>query len=354
VKRLDRYIARSVMSATLLAWLVVVALEGVFIFLGELGDMGRGHYGWQDALLYVLLSLPAKAWQSFPMAVLIGTLMGLGNLAAQGELNAFRLAGCSPARLGVSVLFSGVLMLVFALPIGEGVAPVASQFATTLRAQMIFSDVGVQTGNGFWVRKGQQMIRAGRVERDGSLSDIQIYTLDKQPQLIAVSAIARADHKANGWTLTQVSRTRFDGQKVTVDYRQKVAGVALVDPQLARLLAQRSDAFSLPALMRYIDGLAQGGMRVDHYRLEFWQRLTAPLAVLAMLLLSVGMVLGPLGRQGVGLRVLVGVLLGLLFKLGSETAAHAGLVYGSPPWVAALLPSLLVFVAALVLMRREV
>jgi len=353
VKRLDRYIARSVMSATLLAWLVVVALEGVFTFLGELGDIGRGHYGWQDAMLYVLLSLPAKAWQSFPMAVLIGTLMGLGNLAAQGELNAFRLAGCSPVRLGVSVLLSGVLMLVFVLPVGEGVAPLASQSATNLRARMIFSDVGVQGGNGFWVRKEQQMIQVGRAERDGSLSDIQIYTLDKQPQLVAVSAIARAVHEANGWTLTQVSRTRFDGRKVTAQYRQKVTGAQLVDPQLARLLAQRADAFSLPALMRYIDGLQRGGMRVDHYRLEFWQRLAAPLSVLAMLLLSVGMVLGPLGRQGVGLRVLVGVLLGLLFKLGSETAAHAGLVYGSPAWAAALLPSLLVFAAAVVLVRRE-
>ncbi|VAW78137.1 hypothetical protein MNBD_GAMMA15-1022 [hydrothermal vent metagenome] len=187
MNRLDRYIARSLMSATLLAWVVVVALEGLFAFLGELGDIGRGQYGWQDAVLFVLLSLPAKAWLSFPMAVLIGTLLGLGNLAALGELNAFRLAGCSQMRLGLSVLLSGVLMLIIAVPLGEGVAPVASQSANSLRTEAIFNDVAVHGDNGFWVRKGREMIHVRRAEVDGSLSDIEIYTLDEQPQIVTAA-----------------------------------------------------------------------------------------------------------------------------------------------------------------------
>ncbi|TCK19006.1 lipopolysaccharide export system permease protein [Thiogranum longum] len=349
---MDRYIARTLMSATFLAWLVVVVLEAVFSLLGELGDMGRGHYGWLDAILFVLFSLPARAWQSFPMAVLIGTLLGLGNLAAQGELNAFRLAGCSQIRLGVSVLLAGIIMLVFVLPLGEMVAPPASRAATALRAQAIFDDVAVQGGGGFWVRKGQQMIRVGRTEADGSLSDIHIYTLDAQPQLLAASVIEHAVYGAKGWNLEKLHRTRFDGQHVLVESRDNVTGVELVDPQLARLLVHRSEAFSLPELKQYIEGLEQAGMQVERYRLAFWQRLTAPLAVLAMLMLSMGMVLGPLGRHGVGLRVLAGVITGLLFKLGSDMAAHIGLVYGGPPWIAAVMPSLLVFAVALVLVRR--
>ncbi len=354
MKGLDRYIARSLMSATLLAWLVMVALEGLFTLLGELGDLGRGHYGWQDALWFVLLSLPAKAWQVFPMAVLIGTLLGLGNLAAQGELNAFRLAGCSSLRLGLSALFAGVLMLVFALPLGEGLAPVASQQAGNLRTRAIFGDVGLHSGSGFWVRKGRQMIQVGHTEPDGSLFDIRIYTLDETPQLLAASAVASAVYRAGGWTLKDIRRTHFGGQAIAVEAQEQATVKQLVDPQLARLLAQRVGVFSLPQLRRYIEGLAHGGMRVDRYRLEFWQRVMAPLSVLAMLLLSVGMVLGPLGRQGVGLRVLVGVLLGLFFRVASGMSAHAGLVYGSAPWFAALLPSLLVFVTAIILARRSV
>ena len=56
MKRLDLYIGRTVMAGTLLAWLVVATLEGLFLLLGELGDVGRGDYTLGDALLFVLLS----------------------------------------------------------------------------------------------------------------------------------------------------------------------------------------------------------------------------------------------------------------------------------------------------------
>jgi len=233
------------------------------------------------------------------------------------------------------------------------IAPVASQSANSLRAEAIYNDVGVDGGKGFWVRKGQQMIHVGRAEVDGSLSDIEIYTLDEQPQIVTASAIASATHGAEGWTLEEVSRTQFAEQTIDVEALPQVHAMQLVNPQLALLLAHQADTFSLPELLRYIDGLERGGMEVESYRLEFWKRLTAPLAVLAMLLLSIGLVMGPLGRQGPGLRVLIGVLLGLVFKLGNETAAHAGLVYGSAPWVAAVLPSLLVFLAAVSTMRNR-
>jgi lipopolysaccharide export system permease protein len=84
MKRLDLYVGRAVLTATLLAWLVVAVLDSVFTLLGQLGDIGRGNYAFKDALAYVLFSLPTHAYQAFPMAALIGTVLGLGNLAAGG------------------------------------------------------------------------------------------------------------------------------------------------------------------------------------------------------------------------------------------------------------------------------
>ena len=44
MKRLDLYIGKAVVNATLLAWLVVSVLDALFVLLGELGDIGRGDY----------------------------------------------------------------------------------------------------------------------------------------------------------------------------------------------------------------------------------------------------------------------------------------------------------------------
>ncbi len=71
-----------------------------------------------------------------------------------------------------------------------------------------------------------------------------------------------------------------------------------------------------------------------------------------MLFLAVGFVLGPVGGLSMGQRVLIGVAVGLVFKLFNEITAHAGLVYGAPPWLSAFSPSIVVLVAGLLLLRR--
>jgi len=349
--RLDLYLGRTVLSVTLLVWVLVIALEAAFALLGELGDVGRGDYALPEALLFVLLTMPGRAYQSFAVAALIGCLLGLGGLAARGELNAFRLAGCAPARLARAVLQAGALMLLLAVLIGEGWAPPTQQLARQMRAASLFSDVSIQQGSGFWLRDGTRLIQVGHSEADGSLAAVTVFELDSTPRLLAATAIARARHGGRQWLLEDIRETRFGGDGVELRASERAAWPELVEPRLAHLLTRDAQTLSLPELRRYIAYLKQSGASVADYQLDYWRRLAAPLAALAMLLLSVSLVLGRLGRRSAGQRVLVGVLVGLVFKLGNEIVAHAGLVYGVPPWLSAFLPSLLVLVAALWLLR---
>jgi lipopolysaccharide export system permease protein len=342
MKRLDLYIGKAVVSATLLAWLVVCVLDALFVFLGQIGDIGRGEYGLADAALYVLLGLPTRAWQAFPMAALIGVSLGLGNLAAQFELDALRLAGCSPYRLAQAVLQAGTLLLLVALLFGEGWAPHSQQLARQLRDEAIYADVSLQRGAGFWVRDGQRFIQVERSEADGGLSGLVIYQLTPGAQLQQVTAAARARPLDGHWLLEDVSETRFLADRVAVEHRAAVQWPALMDTRLAKLLTRDGDSLSLAELGVYIDYLRRSGSDVRALRMNYWQRLAAPLSAMVMLLLAVGLVLGPLGRRPLGQRLLVAVLAGLLFKLLAGVVGHAALVYGLPPALGALLPSLVV------------
>jgi lipopolysaccharide export system permease protein len=353
VKRLDLYIGKTLFATIALAWAVVVALEGVFSFLGEIGDIGRGDYALGDAALFTALGLPERAYQVFPMAALIGALLGLGNLSAQSELNAFRLAGCSPRRLTRSVLQTGMVLLLFAVAAGEGWGPGAQQLAQQVRTSAIFDEVAVQRGGAFWVRDGQRLIQVGQSEADGSLSDIAVFQIDSSPRLVSATAVARASYQQGRWYLQGIRESRFANREIDVRSSDKADWDTLMDPRLARLLTRDQRTLALPELRQYIAYLERNGGNVAAYRLGYWQRIAAPVATIAMLLLSVGFVLGPAGQRGVGQRILLGVLVGLGFKLLTETAAHAGLVYGVPPALSAFLPASAVFVAGLALLRRS-
>lgn len=352
MNRLDLYIGRIVLLNTLLTWLVVIALEGVFAFLGEIGDIGRGEYDMGDAVMFILLILPGRAYQSFPMAALIGSLLGLGSLAAHAELDAFRLAGCSPARLTRAVLQTGVVMLIAVVLMGEGWAPLSQQLARQLRTSAIFNEVSVQRDSGFWVHDGQRLIQVGQSEADGSLSRLLVFEVNETPRLVSAASVSRARYKQGQWSLEDVRTSYFNDQSIRVQSSKRIVWPTLMDPRLARLLTRDPQTLSLPELRQYIDYLSANGTDISSYRLSYWQRWVAPLSAMAMLFLSVSFVLGPLGKQSAGQRILVGVVLGLIFKLLNDITAHAGLVYGMPPWLSALMPSSMVIIAGLVLLRR--
>lgn len=350
--RLDLYIGKTVVAVTLLAWVLVAALEAVFTLLGELGDIGRADYALPEALLFVLLTMPGRAYQSFAVAALIGSLLGVGGLAAKGELNAFRLAGCSPLRLARAVMQAGVLMVLVAVLIGEGWAPLTQQLARQMRAASLVDEIGIQQGPGFWLRDGARLIQVGQSELDGSLAAVRVFELDAAARLVSATAVARARYDNERWLLEDIRESRFTGEGIELRVAEQAVWPRLVDPRLAHLLTRDSQTLSLGELYKYIVYLQQGGSSAVDYQLSYWGRLAAPLSALAMLLLSVSLVLGRLGRQSAGQRVLVGVLVGLAFKLGNEIFAHAGLVYGMAPWLSAFLPSLLVLIAGAWLLRR--
>src|SRR3546814_8565502 len=92
--------------------------------MDELGNVGQGDYGAGTALLVLILTLPRRLYDLFPYAAVIGSLMGLGAMAASSELTALRAAGLSRQRIGgsamVVLILLTVLMAINAETLGPG------------------------------------------------------------------------------------------------------------------------------------------------------------------------------------------------------------------------------------------
>jgi lipopolysaccharide export system permease protein len=141
MKIFERYIVGTIISATLVTILALLGMQLFIELVAELQDIGTRDYTLWQAILYVPLLLPTDLYQFFPIAGLIGSLMGLGWLASRSELIAFRAAGISMAQVIGAVLKTGVLMLLVATLIGEGVAPLAQHYAKTRKALAMSGEV---------------------------------------------------------------------------------------------------------------------------------------------------------------------------------------------------------------------
>ena len=65
MRKLDNYIIKTVGGATLLVMLVVLSLDFIFGFIGELDDTANDYQA-LDALLYVVMTMPRRIYDYRP------------------------------------------------------------------------------------------------------------------------------------------------------------------------------------------------------------------------------------------------------------------------------------------------
>ncbi|MFZ0485847.1 MAG: LptF/LptG family permease, partial [Arenicellales bacterium] len=93
--------------------MVLAVLVGLFVFItfiDQIGDVGTGNYGMLDVVRFTLYSVPKIVYEVFPMAALLGAILGLSSLAVDSELVVMRAAGVSIVRMIGSVFKIGAVL----------------------------------------------------------------------------------------------------------------------------------------------------------------------------------------------------------------------------------------------------
>jgi lipopolysaccharide export system permease protein len=338
MKQLSRYVLTSVFGAMLLVLLLLLGLEMVFSFIGELEDV-KGAYSAYEALVYILMTGPRRAYDMLPIAALIGGIVGLGMLANHSELTVMRAAGVSIGRLVWWVIRPALAFIVFGLLLGQYVVPYTEKMAETRKALVQGNNYVAGWLNSYWHREGESMLRIGTVEPDGPLRNLVLFRFDENGHLQENTRIESARYENGEWKLFNLSETHFqpDGS-VQVTTEAERAWPSKLTPEFLRLVTMDPGNLSLTNLYRYANYMKQQGLDSGAYFLEFWKKALAPLATISMVLIACSFIFGPLRSVTMGLRILAGVMAGLLFRYGQDFLGYASLVYDFSPVMAAGLP----------------
>ncbi|MCU7906927.1 MAG: LPS export ABC transporter permease LptG [Candidatus Thiodiazotropha sp. (ex Epidulcina cf. delphinae)] len=347
----DRYIGRAVLMGVLAVLALLLVLIGFFEVIAELEDVERG-YTTAMAYTYVLLGLPRYSYELFPVAALLGSLIGLGVLAGNSELMAMRAAGVSIARIVWSVLKTGMLVLSVVVLVGEYLAPRAEQQAQRMKMEALSDQVTLKTRYGFWSRDGDTFINIRRILPNARLADISLYEYGKDSRLHRAIHAERALYQAGGWVLQEVQQSEFTTQRIKVSRIPSQPWQTRLEPSSLDVLTVKPHMLAAWDLWRYIDYLRKNGQASTDYEVAFWGKLTAPLVTLVMLFLSIPFVFGSLRSVGIGQRVFVGAMLGIVFYLLNRAFAYLAVVYSLNALFAACVPLLLFLTLAVWMLRR--
>lgn len=349
---LDRYIAAAILRAALVVGLAAAGLSLVSSFLGEADNIGSGDYGLLALSLYALLKLPGHLHSVLPIIALLGSLLGLGGLAAGSELTVVRAAGVSILRLAWSVAKVGLLLALVAVVLGEWLAPRATGYAETLREQARHGERVQALEGGLWLREDGATVRIDGTLSTEVLVGVAVYRSGGDGKLESILRAERAVYEDGHWWLEQVAITRFGEAGLAADRVARMPWQVALQPEFLRLTIVNPEELSSLGLYRYIGYLERNNVAAEPYRLALWRNLVNPLLVLVMTVFALPFTFGALRSGGAGQRLFVGGLAGLVFFTVNEIVTAGGQVYGLPPWLAAAAPTLALAAATIVWLRR--
>jgi lipopolysaccharide export system permease protein len=349
---LERYIGRSILMGTVVVMVVLLTLLGVFELMKNLDDVGVGSYTSLDAFIASLLTLPRRMFEIFPVAALVGSLLGLGLLANTGELTAMRSAGVSINALIIAVLKTGLLMLVFVFVIGEFVGPVSEAYVQKVELEKKQQKITLKSQNGFWARDGGEFINIRTILPGSELRDIYIYRVEPDKR-ITLSTYAKSARYIDGkWQLQGILQTAIDTAQTRSRAIENASWSSMIDPDLLSVIVVEPNMLTAKGLYNYMSFMNANGQDATRYEVAFWNKIFTPLTTVVMLVLSIPFVLGSLRESSVGHRVFIGTLIGTVFFVAKDTVAHLSLVYSFDPLLASTLPALIMAFAGYYLIRR--
>ncbi len=354
-KTIAIYMARMFLARTFafLAGLVLVLMT-----LDLLGESGRilavpGN-GEAELWKYVSIRLPQIIALFLPFSVLLATLLTFMTLNQNSEITIMKAAGISAHQILAPLVLAGLLIAALNFGFNE-------RFLVRANAQYdVWKGAGYHpvpperpTGSDVWVRAGDDLWHAGRVEGKSpavTLHDVTVYRRE-QDRLATLFRAGEAAPVGDGdWQLSMVQRFDVASGRLTGEAQMPLLSSA--QPQ--QFTVQKVDADHLPIwrLLPAIRELKAAGKSTDPLEAKLYHKISGPLSAALMPLLGSVAAFG-LARSGkLFIRAVAGLALGFAFFV-ADNFAMAMADFGTyPPWAAAWAPFLLFFLLGEALLFR--
>ena len=352
MKLLERYIAKTVLASIALVTLMLAGLQIFILFVQQLDDLGKGDYGMMSAAFFVLLQMPYQVYLFFPMATLLGCLIGLGIMANHHELVVMRAAGMSIAQVTLAVLKTSVFVIVLVTVVSETVMPSMVYLANDQKVQALSGGQALRTAKGVWMRNQNDFLHIGVILPGNVLENVHQFHFDDTHHLRFARKMAKIDYINGVWQAHDISETVIHDDKTQVRKIDLIRWDVPLKPSILSVSGSEPEEMTLQGLYRYLHAQKKSHQTVLNHRLVFWQRIVQPFTTVVMMVLAIPFIFGPLRSSTMGSKLLAGATVGFGFHIINRFLGSVSQVYQFPPEIAAIGPTCLFALLGLYLMRR--
>lgn len=360
---LDSYVLGEILGPFVFAFIAFFLFWGFNIFFLAAKYILVGNAPFFLVMRFVLFRVPQSIPMAFPFATIFATLLGVGRLMADNEINAIRTSGVSLWRLAITPIAFGVLVFFSTWAMNEFVAPKSVDLSTRTFYQIIYHTASLpiepqmfrkdpDTGNEFFVSQvlpdgktmaGVQIFKPGR---NGYWNQtIQAKTAHVEGATLVLTGAILTYYNADGYMTSQTTTPEFR------------IGLPLGESAAQFLSTANSDAYTmnskqLSAQVNALRAQGVGGEALGNLELNLADKFAFPFSAVISVLIALPMAIR-FGKKGRAMGMAMAIVAFFVYYVMTEAAAAFGSTGRMNPYLAAWLPNLLFGSAGLALLWSE-
>jgi len=341
VKILDRYLLREFMSYLALGlvgfisiFIVVDLIEKADVFLDHKAPLGL-------VTQFYLYRAPEVVVQVMPVALLLATFLGLGQLNKFGELTAMRTAGLSLMRILAPVFGLSIVAVFVGLVLSEFVVPAANRERDQIFEEKIQNqkqDQARERADVTYLGRGGRIFYIRLYDRVAQrMQDVSLFELSHGDLTRRIDA-ASASWDGKRWVFENGFLRTFGAggaEQAQSFVRMPVDGIAERPSDFSKDTPKPAEMNFLE-LRSYVDRLRASGARVENYLVDLHLKLAFPLVNFIVVLIGASLATR-LRSQGAALGFGLSILIAFLYYAFMRTGQALGHNGALPPYVAAWL-----------------
>jgi lipopolysaccharide export system permease protein len=352
-----RYLAREIYQSCAV---VLLALLGLFTFFAIVDDLDNVGKKFSILALFHMqaLALPTRLYDLLPIGLLIGAILALAGLAQRNELVILRVSGVSGMRLLVTLWIITIPLMIGAALLSELVTPAAEIKSSEADLTFRGKAGGGRLTSGYWFKEptadgGTRIINIATLMANGEVAGIVLYEFNENLELSGLTTAESGRFLDDKLVLRNISDVHIDQDaatalaNATMPQRAPAQITKVAERELAtslspeRLLARvlTPERMSLTTLLDYIEYLKRNHLQADRQIIAVWRKVAYPFMLLVMVTIAAPIGFMQTRHGGVGLKIFIGILLGVGFFMVNQLSLNVGMLSRWPPWLTAIGPN---------------
>jgi len=345
MKILDKYIFDLILRSSAATLIALVFLFGFFQFIEELKELNNEAYGINTALEYILLLVPSYAKELLVLSLMIGTILTIGKLNSNKELQIYLSASLSVNSIVKKTVKYPVYILFFMMIVFELITPTTSSYANQMKSEA--KGVSIHTeANKAWLKKDNDIFLINRDQNSKYL--INVFTV-KDNELASFTN-GKSAQFSNSKLVSNDSK-KIEIQNGNIRFFSDVETVLNLHKDETSIISTNVKNMFFFELLDKIVSSYKNEVSAKDFVLEFITRIVKPFTLIGMILLAVPYMLDLNRGISIGNRVFLALVIGTSTHLVTKILSVISLKYESLILIGPFLPSLFLILIGLTIMK---